>query len=241
MILFPAIDLKDGQCVRLLQGDMNKATVFSNDPIAQALSFASAGFKWLHVVDLDGAVEGQSVNGGVVGEIVAASKIQVQLGGGIREFSAVEKWLEAGVERVILGTAALHSPELVRRACQVFPGRICVGIDGRGGFVAVQGWVEQSSISVLDLSRRFEDAGATAIIYTDIGRDGAMKGVNIEATRSLAQKISTPVIASGGVATLEDLKKIKMLEKEGVAGVIAGRAFYEGQLDMAEAQKIIRA
>ena len=241
MILFPAIDLKDGQCVRLLQGDMNKATVFSNDPIAQALSFASAGFKWLHVVDLDGAVEGQSVNGGVVGEIVAASKIQVQLGGGIREFSAVEKWLEAGVERVILGTAALHSPELVRRACQVFPGRICVVIDGRGGFVAVQGWVEQSSISVLDLSRRFEDAGATAIIYTDIGRDGAMKGVNIEATRSLAQKISTPVIASGGVATLEDLKKVKMLEKEGVAGVIAGRAFYEGQLDMAEAQKIIRA
>ena len=241
MILFPAIDLKDGQCVRLLQGDMNKATVFSNDPIAQALSFASAGFKWLHVVDLDGAVEGQSVNGGVVGEIVAASKIQVQLGGGIREFSAVEKWLEAGVERVILGTAALHSPELVRRACRVFPGRICGGIDGRGGFVAVQGWVEQSSISVLDLSRRFEDAGATAIIYTDIGRDGAMKGVNIEATRSLAQKISTPVIASGGVATLEDLKKVKMLEKEGVAGVIAGRAFYEGQLDMAEAQKIIRA
>ena len=241
MILFPAIDLKNGQCVRLLQGDMNKATVFSSDPVAQALSFASAGFKWLHVVDLDGAVEGYSVNGGVVGEIIAATKIQIQLGGGIREFRAIEKWLEAGVERVILGTAALHSPELVRKACQVFPGRICVGIDGRGGLVAVNGWVEQSTMTVLDLSRQFEDAGATSIIYTDIGRDGAMKGVNIEATRSLVQKISTPVIASGGVATLEDLKKVKKLENEGGVGVISGRAFYEGQLDMVEAQKITRA
>lgn len=241
MILFPAIDLKDGHCVRLFQGDMAKATVFSIDPVSQATMFESAGFEWLHLVDLNGAIEGQSVNGHVVEKIVASSDIKIQLGGGIRNIDAIEKWLTIGVNRVILGTAALYDPELVKGACKNFAGRICVGIDGRNGRVAVNGWVEQSDISVLEVSQRFEEVGVSAIIYTDISRDGAMKGVNTAATHALAQELSTPLIASGGVATLEDLEKVKSLEKDGVVGVIAGRAFYEGNLNMSKALKIIRS
>ena len=239
MILFPAIDLKDGTCVRLFQGDMATATVFSDDPVRQARAFSVAGFEWLHVVDLNGAIEGRAVNGNVVGEIVAASKMRIQLGGGIRDLNSVETWLEAGIERVILGTAALHDPALVKQACRVFPGRIAVGIDGRAGRVAVQGWVEQSDISDLELGRRFEDAGVAAIIYTDINRDGAMTGVNTAATEVFAKSVSTPVIASGGVASLADLRAVKELEPDGVIGVISGRALYDGRLDMDAALELV--
>ena len=239
MILFPAIDLKDGACVRLFQGDMTKATVFSRDPLRQARVFAAAGFEWLHVVDLNGAIEGRSVNGNVVGEIVAASNIRIQLGGGIRDLKAVETWLDAGIERVILGTAALHDPALVKRACRAFPGRIAVGIDGRAGRVAVRGWVEQSDITVLELGQSFEDAGVAAIIFTDISRDGVMAGVNIAAIKAFAKSVSTPVIASGGVASLDDLRAVKALEQDGVIGVIAGRVFYDGQLDVGAALKLM--
>ena len=239
MILFPAIDLKDGTCVRLFQGDMATATVFSDDPVRQARAFSVAGFEWLHVVDLNGAIEGRAVNGNVVREIVAASKMRIQLGGGIRDLNSVETWLEAGIERVILGTAALHDPALVKQACRVFPGRIAVGIDGRAGRVAVQGWVEQSDISDLELGRRFEDAGVAAIIYTDINRDGAMTGVNTAATEVFAKSVSTPVIASGGVASLEDLRAVKELEPDGVIGVISGRALYDGRLDIDAALELV--
>lgn len=239
MILFPAIDLKDGECVRLLRGDMAKATVFSRDPLRQAQVFAAAGFGWLHVVDLNGAIDGRSVNGKVVGEIVKASKMRIQLGGGLRDFGAIEKWLEAGVDRVILGTAALHDPALVKRACRAFPERVVVGVDGREGRVAVQGWVEQSDLGVSELAQRFEGAGAAAIIFTDISRDGAAGGVNITATKALAKSVSTPVIASGGVASLDDLLAVKALELDGVIGVIAGRALYDGRLDAKTALKVM--
>ena len=239
MILFPAIDLKDGECVRLLRGDMAKATVFSRDPLGQAQAFAAAGFGWLHVVDLNGAIGGRSVNGKVVGEIVKASKMRIQLGGGLRDFNAIEKWLEAGVERVILGTVTLHDPALVKRACRAFPERVVVGVDGREGRVAVQGWVEQSDLAVSELAQRFEGAGAAAIIFTDISRDGAAAGVNITATKALAKNVSTPVIASGGVASLDDLLAVKTLEQDGVIGVIAGRALYDGRLDAKTALKIM--
>lgn len=235
MILFPAIDLKGGQCVRLLQGDMARATVFSDSPSAQAASFMQAGCEWLHIVDLDGAFAGKPVNEAAVKAILGAVNIPVQLGGGIRDMTAIERWLEAGVERVILGTIALKNPVLVKKACQLFPNQIAVGIDAKGGKVAVEGWASRSEIEAEELALKFEDAGVAAIIYTDIDRDGMMQGANLEATQKLAEAISTPVIASGGVATIEDIKNIKALEASGVVGVISGRALYEGKIGIAEA------
>lgn len=235
MILFPAIDLKAGQCVRLLRGDMDQATVFNDDPAAQAAAFARAGCAWLHVVDLDGAFAGASVNQDAVTAILAAVDVPLQLGGGIRDMAAIETWLAAGVARVILGTAALRDPDLVRAACRAFPGRIVVGIDARGGRVAVEGWAETVDLAVVDLARRFEDCGVAAIVFTDVDRDGALEGVNVAATAALARAISIPVIASGGVAGLADLEALKAAGESGIAGVISGRALYDGRLDLAAA------
>jgi phosphoribosylformimino-5-aminoimidazole carboxamide ribotide isomerase len=231
MILFPAIDLKDGQAVRLLRGEMASATVFNDDPAAQARSFAAAGFRWLHLVDLNGAFEGRPANAAAVEAILAAVDLPVQLGGGIRDMATVERWLALGVRRVILGTVAVKNPGLVREACRAFPGRVVLGIDARGGRVAVEGWAEVSEITALDLARRFEDAGAAAIVYTDIDRDGALQGANVEATRALAEAIETPVIASGGVASLDDLAAFLAIENSGIEGVISGRALYDGRID----------
>jgi phosphoribosylformimino-5-aminoimidazole carboxamide ribotide isomerase len=241
MILYPAIDLKEGNAVRLLRGDMAQATVFNTDPAAQAASFADQGCQWLHVVDLDGAFAGRSVNGDAVRAILASLTIPVQLGGGIRDDAAVDGWLEAGVRRVVLGTAALRDPELVRRACKKYPGRVAIGIDARGGMVAVQGWAETSTVSVIDLAQRLEDAGAAAIIYTDIDRDGVLGGVNLEATVALAQSTRTPIIASGGVSSIEDIKHLKHVESSGIAGVICGRALYDGRLDLGQALALLQA
>jgi phosphoribosylformimino-5-aminoimidazole carboxamide ribotide isomerase len=238
MILFPAIDLKEGVCVRLLRGEMGRATVFNTDPAAQARDFAAAGFQWLHLVDLNGAVEGRPVNGDAVAAILAAVKIPAQLGGGMRDLATVERWLESGVARVILGTLALERPELVKEACRRFPGRIAVGIDARGGKVAVEGWTRTSEDKALDVALRFEDAGVAAIIYTDIGRDGAMAGPNIEATVDLAFALTTPVIASGGVSSLADIIELKAHEDAGIAGVICGRALYDGRIDPAAALRV---
>ena len=231
MIIFPAIDLKDGQCVRLLKGDMQRATVFNDNPAAQARAFEAQGFRWLHVVDLDGAVAGRAANAQAVEAIVRAVGIPVQLGGGIRDAQSIERWLEGGVRRVILGTAAVENPELVREACRKFPGSIAVGIDARGGKVAVEGWAKTSEVSALELALRFEDCGAAAIIYTDIERDGALAGVNVEATAALASRLETPVIASGGVASLDDIRALRRHESDGVEGVICGRALYDGRID----------
>jgi phosphoribosylformimino-5-aminoimidazole carboxamide ribotide isomerase len=231
MILFPAIDLKDGQAVRLLRGEMASATVFNDDPAAQARSFAAAGFRWLHLVDLNGAFEGRPANAAAVEAILDAVDLPVQLGGGIRDMATVERWLDLGVRRVILGTVAVKNPALVREACRAFPGRVVLGIDARGGRVAVEGWAEVSEITALDLARRFEDAGAAAIVYTDIDRDGALQGANVEATRALAEAIATPVIASGGVASLDDLAAFLAIEDSGIEGVISGRALYDGRID----------
>lgn len=236
MILFPAIDLKDGHCVRLEQGDMARATVFNNDPGAQAAAFAAQGFSHLHIVDLDGAFAGASVNRQAVAAIVEACQaagVITQLGGGIRSLENIEAWLAAGINRVILGTVAQRDPGLVRQACQQFAGRIIVGIDARAGFVAVEGWAEATEITAIDLAQQFEDAGVTAIIYTDIDRDGLLKGVNIEATQKLAARISIPVIASGGLAGLDDVKALLALEDSGIVGAISGRALYDGRLDAA--------
>jgi phosphoribosylformimino-5-aminoimidazole carboxamide ribotide isomerase len=233
VILFPAIDLKDGKCVRLVRGDMSRATVFNDDPAAQAREFASAGCRWLHVVDLDGAFAGKPVNVKAVDGILAAVKIPVQLGGGIRDLATVESWLMRGVSRVVLGTLALRAPEIVREACRKFPGKIAIGIDARGGRVAVEGWAEASDISARDLAKKFEDSGAAAVIHTDIERDGTLSGVNVEATDELAAGLSIPVIASGGVASLTDIKALKTSGK--IAGVIVGRALYDGRLDLREA------
>jgi phosphoribosylformimino-5-aminoimidazole carboxamide ribotide isomerase len=236
MILFPAIDLKDGHCVRLEQGDMARATVFNNDPGAQAAAFAAQGFSHLHIVDLDGAFAGASVNRQAVAAIVEACQaagVITQLGGGIRSLENIEAWLAAGIDRVILGTVAQRDPCLVRQACQQFAGRIIVGIDARAGFVAVEGWAEATEITAIDLAQQFEDAGVTAIIYTDIDRDGLLKGVNIEATQKLAARISIPVIASGGLAGLDDVKALLALEDSGIIGAISGRALYDGRLDAA--------
>jgi phosphoribosylformimino-5-aminoimidazole carboxamide ribotide isomerase len=238
MIVFPAIDLKDGVCVRLLRGDMGRATVFNTDPAAQARDFAAAGFEWLHCVDLNGAVEGRPVNAGAVDAILAAATVKVQLGGGMRDLATVERWLDAGVARVILSTVALEQPEMVKDACRKWPGRIAVGIDARGGFVAVEGWTRNSNVKALDLALRFEDVGVAAIIYTDIGRDGAMVGANIEATVDLAFALTTPVIASGGVASIADIVELKAQESAGIAGVICGRALYDGRIDPAEALRV---
>ena len=239
MILYPAIDLKDGRCVRLLRGDMAAATVFAAAPADQARQFAEAGFEWLHLVDLNGAFAGRPVNGDAVEAILAAVSLPVQLGGGIRDLATVDFWLERGVRRVILGTMALTDPELVRAACKKHPGRIVVGIDARDGMVAVEGWARTSEVRALDLALRFEDAGVAAIVYTDIDRDGALGGVNVEATADLAFALTTPVIASGGVASLADLKNLKDVEKTGVEGVICGRALYDGRLDPAAALKLL--
>jgi phosphoribosylformimino-5-aminoimidazole carboxamide ribotide isomerase len=238
MIVFPAIDLKDGVCVRLLRGDMGRATVFNTDPAAQARDFAAAGFEWLHCVDLNGAVEGRPVNAGAVDAILAAAKVKVQLGGGMRDLATVERWLDAGVARVILSTVALEHPEMVKEACRKWPGRIAVGIDARGGLVAVEGWTRTSNVKALDLALRFEDVGVACVIYTDIGRDGAMVGANIEATVDLAFALTTPVIASGGVASIADIVELKTHESSGIAGVICGRALYDGRINPAEALRV---
>jgi phosphoribosylformimino-5-aminoimidazole carboxamide ribotide isomerase len=232
VILFPAIDLKDGCCVRLLRGEMKAATVFSKDPADQARRFAADGCEWLHVVDLDGAITGASVNAPAVAAILAAVSVPVQLGGGIRDLAAIDRWLDAGIARVILGTVALRDPALVKAACRRWPEQIVVGIDARGGRVAVEGWVETSQTTALDMALRFEDAGIAAIVYTDIDRDGALAGVNVAATADLARRLKTPVIASGGVASLDDISALKTHERDGIAGAILGRALYDGRIDL---------
>lgn len=235
MILFPAIDLKEGHCVRLEQGDMARATIFNDDPAAQAEAFAAQGFSHLHIIDLDGAFAGRPVNRAAVEAIVAASPARTQLGGGIRDMATIEAWLEVGIGRVILGTAALRDPQLVRAACKAFPDKIAVGIDARAGFVAVEGWAEATEMRVADLAARFEDAGVAALIYTDIDRDGLLKGVNIAATYELAKATSIPVIASGGLAGLDDITALMAHEADGIIGAISGRALYDGRLDAAAA------
>jgi phosphoribosylformimino-5-aminoimidazole carboxamide ribotide isomerase len=240
MILYPAIDLKDGACVRLLKGDMNTATRFNDDPADQARRFLAAGCTWLHVVDLDGAFAGKSVNGEAVENIVeAAAEVPVQLGGGIRDEAGIEYWLSRGVRRVILGTIALRDPEFVKRVCARWSGRIVVGIDARNGKVAVTGWSETSTVKALDLALKFEQSGVAAIVYTDIDRDGVLAGPNIEATVDLAYHLTTPIIASGGVSGLADLKELKKHESAGISGVICGRSLYDGRINLAEAVKLL--
>lgn len=240
MILFPAIDLKDGQCVRLKLGDMEQATVYNDDPAAQARAFEEQGFEWLHVVDLNGAFEGQSVNGAAVEAILKATKNPVQLGGGIRSMAHIESWLDKGLARVILGTVAVRDPELVREACKAFPGRIAVGIDARGGKVAVEGWAEASELGVVELAKKFEGAGVAAIIYTDIDRDGVLAGINWNSTIDLAEAVSIPVIASGGLASIADIVRMTMPDAARLEGAISGRALYDGRIDPAEALSILR-
>lgn len=235
MILYPAIDLKGGQCVRLLHGDMAKATVFSDSPADQAAAFAAAGFPWLHVVDLDGAIEGRAVNAPAVKAILNRISLPVQLGGGVRTLEAIEAWLTAGVSRVILGTVAVSDPELVRTAAARFPEQIAVGLDLRDGKVAVKGWVETSDLTGVDLARRFEDAGVAALIVTDIGRDGAMTGPNVEVIGAVADAVSIPTIASGGMSSVDDIVALKARRGRRIAGAILGRALYEGAIDPAEA------
>ncbi|MDP4823424.1 MAG: 1-(5-phosphoribosyl)-5-[(5-phosphoribosylamino)methylideneamino]imidazole-4-carboxamide isomerase [Aestuariivirgaceae bacterium] len=231
MILFPAIDLKDGACVRLKLGDMNEATVFNLDPAAQAAEFQAQGFEWLHLVDLNGAFAGKPVNGAAVEAILKAVKLPVQLGGGIRDLATIESWLAKGITRLILGTIAVRDPALVREACRLFPGKIAVGIDARAGKVAVEGWAETSELGVIDLARQFEDAGVAAIIYTDIDRDGVLKGLNMEGTLALARATSIPVIASGGLASMADIERLIEPDAQILEGAITGRALYDGRLD----------
>jgi len=239
MILYPAIDLKDGNCVRLVKGEMDQATVFSDNPAAQALAFQDAGCEWLHLVDLNGAFAGEPVNAVPVEAILKACTIPAQLGGGIRDIATVERWLNKGLQRVILGTVALRNPALVKEAAKLFPGHVAVGIDARNGMVAVEGWAETSDTSALDLARQFEDAGVSAIIYTDIDRDGAMQGPNVAATAALANAVSIPVIASGGVSSMEDLRALKDCGAP-LNGAISGRALYDGAIDAAEAAAFLK-
>ncbi len=239
MILFPAIDLKEGRCVRLVQGDMAQATVFNDDPAAQALDFERQGFSWLHLVDLDGAFAGRPVNAAAVDEILSTTTLPTQLGGGIRDMRTVEGWLARGVRRVIIGTAAVRDPEFVREAARLYPGRVAVGIDAKDGRVAVEGWAHLSEMSAEDLGRRFEDAGVAAIVYTDIARDGVLKGLNIEATLGLANAVGIPVIASGGLASIEDVKRMLEPDCAVLEGAITGRALYDGRLDPVEALALI--
>jgi phosphoribosylformimino-5-aminoimidazole carboxamide ribotide isomerase len=241
VILFPAIDLKDGLAVRLEQGDMARATVFNRDPAQQALAFETQGFRHLHVVDLDGAFAGKPMNGAAVERILETVGLCVQLGGGIRDMKTIDGWLEKGVDRVIIGTAAVRDPALVTQAAKKYPGRVAVGLDARDGKVAVQGWAEQSELVVLDIARRFEDAGVAAIIYTDVARDGMLKGINWEATIALADAISIPVIASGGLASIDDIRRMIEPDARKLEGAIAGRALYDGRLDAAEALKLLKA
>jgi phosphoribosylformimino-5-aminoimidazole carboxamide ribotide isomerase len=239
VILFPAIDLKEGQCVRLIRGDMAQATVFSLDPPAQAKAFEDQGFEYLHVVDLDGAFAGEPRNAIAVEAILKHVRIPVQLGGGIRDMRTIDAWLQKGVSRVIIGTAAVRDPDLVREAARLNPGRIAVGIDARDGLVAVEGWARVSQMSALDLGKRFENAGVSAIIYTDIARDGVLKGLNIESTLALAEQLSIPVIASGGLASIEDVKRLLQPDCRKIAGAITGRALYDGRLDPREALALV--
>jgi phosphoribosylformimino-5-aminoimidazole carboxamide ribotide isomerase len=241
VILFPAIDLKNGEAVRLEQGDMARATIFHREPAEQARTFAAQGFKYLHIVDLDGAFAGRPMNAGAVEGILSAVKIPVQLGGGIRDRATIEAWLGKGVTRVIIGTAAVRDPGLVKEAAKAFPGRVAVGLDARGGNVAVEGWAKTSELAALEIARRFEDAGVAAIVYTDIARDGMLKGLNLDATIALADALSIPVIASGGFASLDDVRALLAARAQKLAGAIVGRALYDGRLDAAEALKLIGA
>ena len=235
MILFPAIDLKDGACVRLKRGEMEEATIFNTDPAAQARAFAEAGFEWLHCVDLNGAFEGHSANAPAIRAIRAAIALPIQLGGGIRDRAGIEGWLDAGITRVILGTAALRNPALVKEAARAHPGRVAVGIDAKAGKVAVEGWAETSEVGTIELAKRFEDAGVAAIVFTDIARDGMLQGVNVEATAALSNSVQIPVIASGGVAGVEDIEALLAADTPNIQGVIIGRALYDGRLDPAQA------
>jgi phosphoribosylformimino-5-aminoimidazole carboxamide ribotide isomerase len=239
LTLYPAIDLKDGACVRLRRGAMDEATVYSDDPAAQARVWQDSGCRWLHVVDLNGAFAGRAVNEGAVAAILAAARVPVQLGGGIRDMAGVERWLAAGVRRVILGSAAVRDPALVREACRRFPGQVAVGIDARDGFVATDGWAETSTLAAADLAARFADAGVAAVIYTDIGRDGMLSGLNLEQTAALAAEITIPVIASGGVGSLDDLRALKALNAPNIEGVIVGRALYDGRVAVDEALVVL--
>jgi phosphoribosylformimino-5-aminoimidazole carboxamide ribotide isomerase len=239
LILFPAIDLKDGQCVRLKLGEMSQATVFNDDPADQAATFERQGFQYLHIVDLNGAFAGKPVNGAAVEAILKAVTMPVQLGGGIRDLATIESWLDKGIRRVILGTIAVRDPALVKAACQRFPGRVAVGIDAKGGKVAVEGWAETSELTAIDLARRFEDAGVAAIIYTDIERDGILKGLNLAATAELARATSIPVIASGGLASLDDVTALMRPEYRMLEGAITGRALYDGRIDPKEALAVL--
>jgi phosphoribosylformimino-5-aminoimidazole carboxamide ribotide isomerase len=241
VILFPAIDLKNGEAVRLQQGDMARATVFNRDPSAQAEAFETAGFEWLHLVDLDGAFAGKPVNALAVAAILNKVKIPVQLGGGIRNLATVESWLAEGIERVIIGTAAVRDPDFVKQAARKFPGRIAVGIDARAGKVAVAGWAEETQLEALELARLFEDAGVAAVIYTDVERDGMLQGLNLDATIALADAVSIPVIASGGLASVDDVRKLLEPRARKLEGAIAGRALYDGRLDAKAALDLIRA
>jgi phosphoribosylformimino-5-aminoimidazole carboxamide ribotide isomerase len=241
LILFPAIDIKDGVCVRLEQGDMARATVFNRDPAAQAQTFVAEGFEYLHVVDLDAAFAGRPVNVRAVERILESIPLPVQLGGGLRDMGAISSWLEKGVDRAIIGTAAVRDPSLVREAARAFPGRIAVGLDARDGKVAVQGWAETSELTALEIAQRFEDAGVAAIIYTDISRDGLLKGLNLDATIALADAVAIPVIASGGLASLDDIRLMLEPRAARLAGAIAGRALYDGRLNASEALRLIRA
>lgn len=241
MIVFPAIDLKGGQVVRLAEGDMARATVYGDDPVAQALAFADAGATHLHVVDLDGAFAGQSINGAAVEAIVGAFPGFVQVGGGVRDLDAVKRWFDRGVARVVIGTAALTDPDFVRDAARGFPGQIVVGVDARDGYVATAGWAELSDVPVAELAHRFEDAGVAALLFTDIGRDGMLKGCNVEATVDLARATSVPVIASGGVAGIGDIRMLAIHARDGIEGVITGRALYDGRLDLAAAISVAQS
>ena len=241
MILFPAIDLKDGQCVRLVHGDMASATIFNSDPAAQAKAFVAQGFDYLHVVDLDGAFAGKPMNAGAVRGILGGVTVKLQLGGGIRDMKTVRGWLESGVAEVIIGTAAVRDPDFVREAARLYPGRIAVGVDARDGIVAIEGWAKTSDMSALDLARRFQDAGVAAIIYTDIARDGALAGLNVESTIALADKLEIPVIASGGFASIEDVQRLIEPDCARLAGAIVGRALYDGRLDPRAALTLLRA
>ena len=240
LIVFPAIDLKGGQVVRLAEGDMDRATVYGDDPAAQALLFADAGAEYLHMVDLDGAFAGEAVNAAAVESVVKAFPGHVQLGGGIRTRASIERWFDLGVSRVVIGTAALDNPELVREAARDFPGGIVVAVDARDGLVATKGWADVSDVSIIEMGRRFEDAGVAALLFTDVGRDGMLKGCNVEATVDLARAVDIPVIASGGVAGISDIRMLAIHASAGIEGVITGRALYDGRLDLATALVVAR-